>query len=360
MALRNKAFTFAALAILFTALAPAAHAQLGPCCMITAIDARTATVTAKINPSGATFEFRVTNPLLLRGLRPGQSVYANFKAKQVSLDGKTACCAITAGPTAGPVAGTAPVAGWGGPNSLAGGRPGKLPSAPAQMGPIVPALGCPAGPAAPDLMITALGFDPARHVTYTVANCGQATTQQPFIVDLYLKADRGDTVEHQPLPARSQQTVTSQLAQYRGCDRVQLRAVADPQHIVSEANENNNERTLDIVPPCPDLVVQEIKQDWEDANTRYLVQIKVGNTGNGPSQVPVYARVVVFASGVSIPQQENQEIPPLAPGQSFIFHPQGKHLATSTTEIDIFVDFFKQLMEANEENNIAHKTLGPH
>jgi len=162
------------------------------------------------------------------------------------------------------------------------------------------------------------------------------------------------------LPARSQQTVTSQLAQYRGCDRVQLRAVADPQHIVTEANENNNERNLDIVPPCPDLVVQEIKQDWEDANTRYRVQIKVGNTGNGPSPVPVYARVVVFASGGSIPQQENQEIPALAPGQSFIFHPPGKHLAVITTDVDIFVDFFKQVVEANEENNVVHKTLGPH
>jgi len=360
MALRNKALTFTALAILFTALAPAAHAQPGPCCTITVINARAATVTAKINSSGQTFEFRVADAKLVARLHPGQGVYANFKAKQVSLDGKTACCAITAGPSGGPGAGTAPAAGRGSPNSLAGGLAGKQPSLPAQMGPIGPAIGCLAGPAAPDLVITALGFDPARHVTYTIANCGQAVTQQPFIVDLYLKGDRGDTVEHQPLPARSQQTVTSQLAQYPGCDRIQLRAVADPQHIVTEANENNNERSVDMVPPCPDLVVQEIKQDWEDANTRYRVQIKVGNTGNGPSPVPVYARVVVFASGGSIPQQENQEIPALAPGQSFIFHPQGKHLATSTTETDIFVDFFKQVVEANEENNIAHKTLGPH
>jgi len=94
MALRNKALTFAALAILFTALAPAAHAQPGPCCTITAVNARTATVSAKVNSTGQSFEFRVANTRLLAGLHPGQGIYANFKARQVSLDGRTACCEI--------------------------------------------------------------------------------------------------------------------------------------------------------------------------------------------------------------------------------------------------------------------------
>jgi len=70
MALRNKAVTCAALVVLFTALAPAAHAQPAPCCTITGINARSATVTAKINSSGQTFEFRMANPLLLRAGGP--------------------------------------------------------------------------------------------------------------------------------------------------------------------------------------------------------------------------------------------------------------------------------------------------
>jgi CARDB len=350
------------------------------CCTVTAVDARTGTASAVETATGRTFEFHIPNLKLFATVRVGTPVYANFSTKQVSLDGKTPCGEITkidpAPPRGGvgavakvtppasaappsPVPTAAPAADPGSHSSLARGPTGKRPSAPAQMGPVVSAQGCPAGSAAPDLLITALGFDAERRVTYTVANCGQVTTQQPFIVDLYLNAIRGDTVEHQPLPAKSQQSVTSQLARYPGCDRIQLRAVADPQDIVAEANENNNERTLDTLPPCPDLVVQEIKQDWEDANTRYRVQIKIGNIGTGPSQIPVYARVHITGT-VSIPDQVTQEIPPLAPGQSYIFHAPGKHLGTSSIDVDIFVDSLKQLVESNEDNNIAHKTLGPH
>jgi hypothetical protein len=78
MALRNKALTCAALVVLFTALAPAAHAQPAPCCTITAINARAATVSAKINSSGQTFEFRVANPLLLRAGGPGPAAAVDY------------------------------------------------------------------------------------------------------------------------------------------------------------------------------------------------------------------------------------------------------------------------------------------
>lgn len=81
---------------------PATVAQTAPCCTITAVNARTATVTAKINSTGQLFEFRVSNARLLAGLRAGRGIYANFKAKQVSLDGRTACCEIISQPADGP------------------------------------------------------------------------------------------------------------------------------------------------------------------------------------------------------------------------------------------------------------------
>jgi hypothetical protein len=86
------------------ALATGARAQAqAACCSITAIDAKTEVVTAKVNASGAEFQFRVTNANLLKGLRVGQGVYANLAAKQVSLDGKSACCSITSTPAAAPL-----------------------------------------------------------------------------------------------------------------------------------------------------------------------------------------------------------------------------------------------------------------
>ena len=45
---------------------------------------------ARETNGGHTFQFQVTDPALLRGLRVGAPVYANFDTKQVSLDGKKA------------------------------------------------------------------------------------------------------------------------------------------------------------------------------------------------------------------------------------------------------------------------------
>ena len=87
-------------AVLLAALAPAARAQALLPGSITAIDARTGIVSAKVSASGAAFQFRVTDPKLLVGLHMGQGVYANFTTKQVSLDGKRMCCEITSAPQA--------------------------------------------------------------------------------------------------------------------------------------------------------------------------------------------------------------------------------------------------------------------
>ena len=83
--------------------ATAARAQAqAPCCSITTVDAKTGIVSAKVNASGAEFQFRLTNANLLKELRVGQGVYANFGAKQISLDGKSAAGAITSEPQAIP------------------------------------------------------------------------------------------------------------------------------------------------------------------------------------------------------------------------------------------------------------------
>jgi Cu/Ag efflux protein CusF len=75
-------------AALLAALAPTARAQALQPCSIAAIDARTGVVSAKVNASGAAFQFRVTDAALLKSLKVGQEVYANFTTRQVSLDDK--------------------------------------------------------------------------------------------------------------------------------------------------------------------------------------------------------------------------------------------------------------------------------
>jgi Cu/Ag efflux protein CusF len=65
-----------------------------PCCQITSINAATAVVTAKVNSSGQSFQFTVKDAALLRSLRVGQHVFANFTSSQVSVDGAQPCCQI--------------------------------------------------------------------------------------------------------------------------------------------------------------------------------------------------------------------------------------------------------------------------
>lgn len=63
------------------------------CCQVTEI-AADGQVTAAERNGTRLFQFRVGNPGMLRGLRVGSPVFANFDNGQVSLDGRRACCRI--------------------------------------------------------------------------------------------------------------------------------------------------------------------------------------------------------------------------------------------------------------------------
>ena len=110
-----KCLSKVTLVMLFASLLgiPAVTAQVAakPAAQITAINATTQVVTARDLASGRTFEFRLQNAALLRTLRAGQGVYANFARKQVSLDGRTVAGQIietSAAVSSSPAGSTAP------------------------------------------------------------------------------------------------------------------------------------------------------------------------------------------------------------------------------------------------------------
>ena len=76
-----------------------------PCCNITAIDAKTQTVTASETSTRRTFQFKVADAKLLPSLKIGQAVHADFKTMKVSLnpDGASPCCAVVSAPATTPV-----------------------------------------------------------------------------------------------------------------------------------------------------------------------------------------------------------------------------------------------------------------
>jgi hypothetical protein len=80
------------LGVICFAAAPHARAA-SPCCGITSVDKKTGVVTARENATGRVFTFKATGATLAT-LKPGQAVYANFGAKQVSINGEAPCCGI--------------------------------------------------------------------------------------------------------------------------------------------------------------------------------------------------------------------------------------------------------------------------
>jgi len=92
-----------------------------PCCLVTEVNAKSGIVTAKEKATGRTFSF-TTNAAVVRSIRLGSPVYANFASKQVSVDGKSACCQIqslTPPPSSPP--------GTSSPTTAAGARPAVSP-----------------------------------------------------------------------------------------------------------------------------------------------------------------------------------------------------------------------------------------
>jgi len=63
-----------------------------PCCNVANVNVKTGMVTAKNNATGALLAFKVTDAKLLSSLQVGQRVYANYAAKQVSINGIVPCC----------------------------------------------------------------------------------------------------------------------------------------------------------------------------------------------------------------------------------------------------------------------------
>ncbi len=74
---RRTAVVLGVLLLLAAVLAPEARA-VQPCCEITKIDRHTGVVTARETATGRTFQFKVSNALLLRALKVGQELWGDF------------------------------------------------------------------------------------------------------------------------------------------------------------------------------------------------------------------------------------------------------------------------------------------
>jgi len=218
-----------------------------------------------------------------------------------------------------------------------------------------------------DLVPTLIELGPNNQVAFTMTNAGRSPVSQPFVSDIYINGVRKDTYKHSPQAALSDVPVVSTLARADSCGSMTIKIVSDAQQVVSEANESNNTQTATLTPKCPDLAVAEIRQDWQDLNTRYRIQIKVVNQGNAPMPRSVIARSwggpTGEVSGLDVgawPIRTDVDLKPLAPGESTTFHVGDTFLGTDAVIVKVYLDFYHQIVEKRVDNNLGTKQFGPH
>ncbi len=211
-------------------------------------------------------------------------------------------------------------------------------------------------PREPDFIPSAIGFTADRLVQFTLVNNGLTAVTTPFVVDIYVDGHRADTYKVKALGAQAATTIVSPLAASSRCAATSVRVVADAQGVVSEHSETNNDVTVSRIPPCPDLVVSEIKREWQDNNTRYRIRFTVKNRGN--TAVPVLSTIHVGGSGGapgSLPFDYDLALDPLPPGGTKTFHHSQRFLATTSAYIRLILDFNQQVAESDEANDFRER-----
>lgn len=229
-----------------------------------------------------------------------------------------------------------------------------------------------------DLVAKDLAFAPDGQILVTLANTGKTGVNPPpagaprgtpsgppIQVDLYLGGTRIQTLYQQSLAASTTRVLKVQLqSNAPGCGESRpLRAVVDPQKVIPEGSDANNDTSVPAATrPCPDLAIEDIKRDYSGiAGETYSVKVTIVNKGTATA--PAHqAWASSLPTGVwpvtGWPELVPTEaIPELSPGGKKSFHVGGSVLATSRTAIRIILDRHSEIDETNEGNNFRDEWL---
>jgi len=234
-------------------------------------------------------------------------------------------------------------------------------------------------PDQPDLVVTSLEIHPEGFVRYKVRNRGKTETGKSFIAVVYIDGASKAQVLHNPLAGQTEEARNAREARIPPCKPFSVTVVVDSLNWVAEASESNNQGNVSYPSFCPD-VTASIHQDVMDYGTRYRSKITVENKGNGPMPEVNVATIVVpdthWPGGnpptpqqcISDPKQpcerDGRKVGPLLPGQKDSFHVGKKRLRSTTlfVQVNISCTLFppEQCAEANVQNNVVKRVLGPH
>jgi len=228
-----------------------------------------------------------------------------------------------------------------------------------------------------DLVVQQIDFAPDGQIHVTLANQGKTPVNPPpaeaprgtpsgppIQIDVYMGGTRIQTVYQQSLAASTTRVLKVQLQTNPpkcGESRA-LRAVVDPQKVISEGNDANNDTSMTGTRDCPDLAIKNIERDYSGiAGETYSVKVTIINKGTATA--PAHqAWATSLPTGVwpvtGWPELVPTEgIPELSPGETKTFHVGGSVLATSRTAVRIIVDRHFEIDELDESNNFKDEWL---
>jgi hypothetical protein len=170
--------------------------------------------------------------------------------------------------------------------------------------------------------------------------------------------------------------VEARVAKFADCEKGTIRLVLDPQNVVAETDELNNDYSIDRAPPCPD-VTASIDQARVN-NKQYRIQVSVANEGTARMagvDVGIIAAIRDTVGGPTLEQCETAPDPiavsgclfhtlrtnALAPGQSRRFTIGGNIPATRTTAVKVTLKCVlgADCTESDGANNVVHRILAP-
>jgi hypothetical protein len=140
-----------------------------------------------------------------------------------------------------------------------------------------------------------------------------------------------------------------------------IKIVVDPANVVPELHDDNNTAAVTVARPCPDLAVKSIEREKSGiAGETYRVKVTVINLGNAPApEFQAWGTAVnSFPGPTGWPEMvPMRDIPPLAPGETFVFRPGGDQASFTNTWVKIYLDILHHIDELDETNNLVDKKL---
>jgi hypothetical protein len=194
---------------------------------------------------------------------------------------------------------------------------------------------------------------------------GKMISTPPIQIDIYVGGTKIQA-QYQPSLAGEDSkpfvvTLPSNVPVPHCKDVRDIKIVVDPANVVPELHDDNNTAAVTVARPCPDLAIKSIEREKSGvAGETYRVKVTVINLGNAPApEFQAWGTAVnSFPGPTGWPEMvPMRDIPPLAPGETFVFRPGGDQASFTNTWVKIYLDINHHIDELDETNNLVDKKL---